>query len=433
MDPNYNRSSIKIYRMSQPCRSNFIYLDNNATTVLCKDGVEALAKYAKCYNPSSDSAVSKPAKKLLKEATQHFRLRAGPQYKIIFTSGATESNCTLLRSVADAFKRKGRVPHFIASKMEHISTILCLEQMTQCGAEVTWIEPTHQGSIDPSEIEQAIKPNTALIVCLKANNETGVVLPVEEIHQIAHNKGVPVFSDQVQWFGKYKPSSVEAFSASFHKLYGPKGVGLLCIDQNLIDQYELSGQINGHQQDNFRGGTENVAGVAAALAASKWNFNKRKEKNDKLLKMKQFILDQLEPFDLRLLNQSTMDRTHIVIFGSVDPKTSLPNTILLSIVVPLKPFCNVKFKHLLDKKGIVLSIGSACNTKEKNASHVVQSILDRTNFTDEHKHKIKQGILRISLGDYNLMKEMVQFMDHFVALLRPVFGATSKGKPKGQT
>lgn len=405
-----------------------IYFDNNGTTLICKDGEKAQREHLRCYNPASDSSVSQPEKKVLEDARKYLAsLINATNMSIIFTSGATESNCCILRSVAEAYKRlTNTTPHFIVSEIEHASIIECVNSLVKNKCiQVTWIKPTLVGSIQPKDIEKAIKSNTALIVAMYANNELGTITDIKQISDIAHKHDIPVFSDCVQIFGKHKidlhKNGIDALSVSFHKLYGPKRIGLLIMSNDLIEGYQIEAQISGHQQNNLRGGTEDPASVAGAVAACKWNFTKRVEKNKNLLEMKTHILDQLGKVykliwydDFCKLQNNVSHSSHtetednsmqecIIVFGPKDqPQAMLPNTILLSIYFADQSFCNGEFKKKLDKRGIIISIGSACNTDAKTASHVINAL--------GCDSAIKKGVLRISLGDYNKKSEC----DHFV-------------------
>lgn len=407
-----------------------IYFDNNGTTLLCKEGEKAQRDHLRCYNPASDSSVSEPEKKILKDAREYLcKLMncSENEMTIIFTSGATESNCCMLRSVAEAYKRlTDNIPHYIVSEIEHASIIECVHSLLKNNnIEVTWIKPTVVGSIQPSDIEKAIKKETALIVAMYANNEIGTITDIKRIADIAHQHDIPLFSDCVQIFGKHQidlqKNGIDALSVSFHKLYGPKRIGLLVIRNDLIDGYQLEAQINGHQQNNLRGGTEDPAGVAGAIASCKWNFAKREEKNKILFDMRNCILQQLKNKYSVMWYQDFMQLKHdviptmcIIIFGPKDEQNNmqraiLPNTILMSIYVADQSFCNVNFKKILDKHGIIISIGSACNTNSKTASHVIKSLIGN----DKYNTIIKKGMLRISLGDYNKKTECNKFIEIF--------------------
>jgi cysteine desulfurase len=211
------------------------------------------------------------------------------------------------------------------------------------------------------------------------------------------------------------------------------------VKNSFIDGYKLEAQINGHQQGDLRGGTENVAGIASAVASCKWNFSQRESKNRTLEGLRAYIIGELskayhtisyaEYIDNKrqnpvaatnqVSNSTTSAASYdIVIFGPGEVSARLPNTILLAVVDRSGAFCNVIFKQHLDKKGIVVSIGSACNTAQKGSSHVISALgCDAV---------MKRGIIRISLGDYNTKAEIEKFVEIFIAELEKIRRANSR-------
>lgn len=416
-----------------------IYLDNNGTTIICPEAANAYKKWLKCYNASSSSVVSKSAKEMMEVAKKYIMKHCGvdsKKYTAVFTSGATESNCFIIRSTVEAYRKIRKIkPHLIISSIEHHSIIECARSIEEAGyAEVSKVEPNMYGCILAEDVEKLIKPNTCLISIMYANNETGAINNIPKIGELAHKYKLPLHTDAVQLFGKYpinlQKSNVDALSASFHKLYGPKGVGLLIINNNLIEGYQLQGQICGSQQGGLRGGTENLPAIASSIECMKANFKNRKAKNAKLLKMRNYIIDEIDKsgfikigdyasylgdpvLDRKTLQSEKVKQNEIIILGPpIDkPNFYLPNTLLISAVKNIgKDFCNVKFKKELDLKGVVISIASACLTGSDKASHVLTAI--------GAPPIIKRGTLRISMGDFNNENEMKIFMKKFLDLLK---------------
>lgn len=402
-----------------------IYFDHNATTLICSPAVKTHVEWLKCYNASSDSKISKPAKALLEKAQDNLLAHCGVSsatHTAVFTSGATESNCLIIKSCVRAYKKKLQekgselLPHVISSETEHHSIIECLQMLKENDEiELTLVEPTIYGNILPEDVEKAIKPNTCLISVMFANNEIPVINNIEAIGQIAHAHRIPMHSDCVQIFGKYqfnmKDKNIDALSLSAHKFYGPKGVGALIIDNNLIEGYGLTAEIHGTQQKGLRGGTENVPGIASMMTALKNTFVKRKEKNIKLFKLREALLDKLSKIYLfgKFVNYIGDNKENpaleLVSLGPPQKNKEfiLPNTVLLSIVKNSgKPFCNVDLKKSLDAKNFVVSIGSACLTKSDKASHVLTAI--------GAPPVIKRGVIRISFGDSNTFEEINKFV-----------------------
>ena len=412
---------------------NTIYFDNNSTTLTCEPAKKAYLDWLSCYNPSSDSKIAKPAKQTIEKATDAILSHCGVStatHTILFTSGATESNCFIIRTCVKSYRKKliekgsSMRPHVIVSQTEHHSIMECVKDLEELGdIDLTYISPTVFGNILPEDVEKEIRPGqTCLISIMFANNEIPVINNVEEIGRIAHKHRIPIHSDCVQIFGKYKinmiKNNIDALSASAHKFYGPKGVGILIINNKLIDGYGLTAEINGSQQHGLRGGTENIAGIASLWAALKWAFVNRKKKNIKLFALRDHLLDKLQKyfrFGNLLTYLSDEDPTNkpvieLVSLGPPNEKKGyiLPNTVLIAVVKNVgRPFCNIELKKYLDSKGCVISIGSACLTKSDKSSHVLTSI--------GAPAVVKRGVIRISFNDFNTNSEIDKFITHMRA------------------
>jgi len=406
-----------------------IYFDANATTLICDKARKVMNEWAVCYNASSDSKIAKPVKQLIETASNailtHCKVDAST-HTAIFTSGATESNCFIIKACVRSYKKKlvergsDLKPHVIISALEHHSIIECIKDLLIDGCiDVSYITPTIYGNVLPQDVEKEIKSNTCLISIMYANNEIPVINNIREIGKIAHERRIPMHSDCVQIFGKYKinmkDDNIDALSASAHKFYGPKGVGLLILSNALIEGYNITAEISGSQQHSLRGGTENVPGIASMLTALKHTFIKRQEKNAKLFALRNRLLKLLgeiypfETYENMLNKQKTDERIVFVSLGPPSDKTNfiLPNTILLAICKSEgKPFCNVVLKKYLDNCNVIVSIGSACLTSSDKASHVLTSI--------GASPVVKRGVIRISFNDNNTMSEL----DSFASLLK---------------
>jgi cysteine desulfurase len=402
-----------------------IYFDNNATTLICIPAKKVHNEWLSCYNASSDSKIAKPAKKLLEKATDTILAHcnvSSATHTIVFTSGATESNCFIIKACVKAYKRKlierssALRPHIITSAMEHHSIIECINDLVECGEiDVSYVQPTIYGNILPEDVEKEIKPNTCLISIMFANNEVPVINNVEEIGSIAHKNRIPMHSDCVQIFGKYKidvnKNNIDALSATAHKFYGPKGVGLLILNNKLIEGYGLTAEISGSQQHGLRGGTENIAGIASMVVALKAAFVNRKIKNQRLFKLRDVMLEKLSKHFKIGIFADYIDDTkehpdlEIVSLGPPEDQKGfiLPNTLLISVAKNKgKPFCNIELKRMLDAKNCVVSIGSACLTKSDKASHTLTAI--------GAPPVIKRGVIRISFSDSNTIEEVGKFI-----------------------
>ncbi len=256
-----------------------VYLDNNGTTPICQESLDALTKWAtSARNPSTSSKTADKTKAMIKESKDDLlRLcgcstsdRSQDAYTVIYTSGATESNCLIIRSAVCAYRRLQKVkPSVIVSAIEHESIISCCKSLEEDNlADIVYIMPNIEGTIPIYSIEGAIRKDTCLISVMFANNELGTINNIREIGALAHKHNIPFHTDAVQGFGKYQidlpRNNIDAMSASYHKFNGPMGFGILIIRYEFLNGYELHGQINGTLQGHLRGGTENVPAIAPA-------------------------------------------------------------------------------------------------------------------------------------------------------------------------
>lgn len=416
-------------------QKNIIYLDNNGTTMLCNVAKNSIIKWLTARsNPSADSLLANKAKDLITFAEQYVLKHIGStKYTVIFTSGASESNSFILRSTVESFRRwKGVKPHIITSTIEHKSVLDCCKFMEESGmATVSYVNPNVYGFILPSQVEKILKEkagSVALVSIMAANNELGTINKYSEIGEIAHKYNVPFHTDAVQLFGKYvmklANENIDALSMSFHKLYGPMGIGMLLLKNEFVEGYKLNSQIFGSQQKALRGGTENVPLVAGAIAAMWDTFKNRSEKNKHMLTLKNAFVKSLERnvpkgnyVDYFNEHAKSPKSDEFIILGcpSDDVGKCLPNTLLLSFAKnsatsPEDYFCNVKLKKALDAKKIIVSVGSACNTSSAKASHVLYAI--------KAPDVIKRGVIRISLSDNSRKKDMDELLSCLVAALR---------------
>lgn len=414
-----------------------IYLDNNATTFMPARVIKAMNEWCNMGNPSAGYRSAKKSRLMMEEFRQYIgklcnfesccieprdgrAIQKPDSYKILFTSGASESNVTIINGVISSYRAvKKRLPHLIVSAIEHKSIIDAVNCFVDRGmASVTYINPRKSGHILASDVEAAILCNTCLICVMHANNETGAINDIESIIKISHKHKIPVHCDMVQTFGKYPPDvrrlDVDSFSVSFHKFGGPPGVGILVVKGQFLTGYKLPPLIFGTQNEKLRGGTENLPGIGASFEAFKININNREEKNKKILTLKKYMITELCK---KIKVRSYIDYTgspvgsdcEIVLLSGLNGY--LNNTILLSLVKYTKPkICNVKIKEGLESKNIIISVGSACNTSSTKASHVLDSMK-----ADE---LIKAGALRISLSEYNTIDHINTFINEFFKIIK---------------
>jgi len=435
----------KSFRSKKP---KTIYFDNNGTTLICSQASKKVIEWQKCYNPSSDGKEATSARRLLKTSKnyihKHCETGGDDKYTILFTSGATESNCTIIRMIVDAYHRNMfEVPHIITSEIEHHSTLACLNDLeNNKRATVTYIKPNIYGTISPKEVKKAINEKTCLVTIMWANNEIGCCNNVRELAKVTHENStskfrIPFHTDAVQIFGKHKfplheenkngMEDIDALSMSFHKLYGPKHVGLLIIKKDIVDGFDLKAIINGSQQDGLRGGTEDLPGIAGSIEALKHTFQNRTKKNKYLMNLKILMLELLSKQfkfidykdyllsvdnENKKIDETKRENIELILLGHPNHKRKiLPNTILLSIIKHKgSPFCNIKFKKKLNKENIIVSISSTCLTSQKSSSHVLDAI--------RAPEKVRNGVIRISFSDNNTESEVRKFVTVFTKLLK---------------
>jgi cysteine desulfurase len=418
-------------KKTSPCRG-FIFLDNNGTTLISDQALKVHTKWMKCYNASTDSRLALHAKQTVNRASDAVLSHCGVSsatHTAVFTSGGTESNCLVIRACVKAYRQKlaeqgvAILPHVITSATEHPSIMGCLEDLHgRAEIEVSYVRPTIYGNILPEDVEASIRPNTCLISIMYANNEVPVINNIRAIAAVAKRAKIPIHSDCVQVFGKYrinvKTDGITALSASAHKFNGPKGNGLLVISNELIEGYGLTAEISGNQQGGLRGGTLDVAGIASTAFSIKHAFVKRQDKTKRLYKLRTHLLKVLRAqykfadYETYLEDSKVPDSKRgaleLVSLGpsDADARFILPNTVLLAVCKNQgRPFCNIDLKKYLDRQRIIISVGSACSTDKETASHVLDAI--------GAPSVIKRGVVRVSFGDQTTQKEVDVFVRAF--------------------
>ena len=336
--------------------NSVIYLDNNATTQVDPEVVEAILPYLTQYygNPSSMHSFGGQVGKALKQArVQVASLLGAEESEIIFTSCGTEGNNTAIRAaIAAQPERK----HLITTQVEHACVLNLFKQLEKQGYTVTYLSVDRKGQLDLMELEAAITGSTALVSTMYANNETGTVFPIEQIGAVAKEYGATFHVDAVQVAGKLplnmKTSTIDLMTISGHKLHAPKGVGALFVRRGFRFRPLL---IGGHQERGRRAGTENVAGIIGLGKAAE------------LAEL--HLADVVTEKKLRnRLEKGLLEIPNTEING--DPKNRLPNT------------TNIGFKYIegeaillsLDQYGICASSGSACTSGSLEPSHVLRAM-----------------------------------------------------------
>lgn len=350
-----------------------IYLDNAATTPVDKRVLGAMLPYfnEKYGNPMSLHSFGREALKAVEEARNKIaRFFNAESQEIYFTSGATESNNWVIKGVVNASKQSK--PHIITSSIEHHCILGACENID---AEITYIKPNKEGIVSVDDVKKAIKKNTLLISIMYVNNEIGTVQPIKEISKIKGN--VLFHTDATQAINYFdcdvKKLGVDFLSMSGHKIYGPKGVGLLYIKNGSLIS---SIQQGGSQELELRAGTHNTTGIVGLGKAIELI-----KKNNDILNLRNYLISRI----IKEIKGSQLN-------GSLKHRS--PNNANFSF----KNIEGESLLFLLDKEGIACSTGSACSSGSLKASHVLLSI----GLSPEQAH----GSLRITLGKDNTKKEI---------------------------
>ncbi|HEX3619568.1 MAG TPA: aminotransferase class V-fold PLP-dependent enzyme [Candidatus Udaeobacter sp.] len=343
----------------------FIYLDNNATTPLDPAVIEEMMPFlTKCYgNPSSGYTFAAKSRKAVDLARERLAALLGCEPpEIVFTSGGTESNNAVIHSALQFAPlgkfATGRGGHVITSTVEHSAVLRPCQDLEKRGSAVTFLGVHQDGNLDLAKFEAAIRPETALVSTMWANNETGVLFPVEKIAEICRRKGVLFHTDAVQAVGKIpmrlRDTAINLLSLSAHKLHGPKGIGALYVNRQTRFSPLIAG---GGQENGRRGGTENVAGIVGLGKAAELASKYLAEENCNILS----IRDRFEKSVLEAVSGVSVNGT-----GA----SRIPNTSSLSF----EGIESSSALILLDRHGICCSAGSACRTGSQEASHVLRAM-----------------------------------------------------------
>ena len=336
-----------------------IYLDHAATTPLDPAVLEAMLPYfsEKFGNPSSVYRLGREARRALDRAREQVAgvLRCPPA-DVIFTSGGSEGDNAAIKGAVFARTARGR--HVVTCAIEHEAVLHTCQALVALGVETTYLPVDGQGRVSPAAVAAAIRPDTALVSIMLANNEIGTIQPIAEIAAIAHRQGVPVHTDAVQAAGAL-PLDVDALgvdllSLSGHKFYGPKGTGVLYVRAGIS---WASQQQGGSQEGKRRAGTENVAG-AVGLAAALARAEAEREREATRLAV---LRDRLIAGVLAAIPESRL---------TGHPTERLPNN--ASFV-----FAGVEGEAILmalDVQGIAASTGSACTSASLDPSHVLLAL-----------------------------------------------------------
>ena len=369
-----------------------IYLDHAATTPTDRRVVEAMLPYLTDYwgNPSSIYFEAREARKGLDAARRSVAevLGARPT-EVVFTSGGSESDNLALRGVAYGARRRGN--HIITTRVEHHAVLHTAERLEQEGFRVTYLPVDREGFADLEALKQALDDETTLVSIMDANNEVGTIEPITEVARVVKERDphIAVHTDAVQAAGYLDLNvdrlGVDLLSLAGHKIYGPKGVGVLYIRTRTPFLPQMLG---GSQEKNRRAGTENVAGAVGMATALRLAEEERAER-----------IAQLRPLRDRLLDELPRQVAGTHVTGPRDLERRLPNS---------ASFCFERVEGeavllQLDLNGVSASSGSACTTASLEPSHVLLAM--------GVPHDLARGSLRLTLGKENTTEEIDRVLD----------------------
>jgi len=359
-----------------------IYFDNNATTKVAEEVLEEMKPlFCELYgNPSSMHIFGgQISRKIRRAREQVANLLASEPSEIIFTSCGTESDNAAIKGALAAVPNKRKV---ITTSVEHPAVLSVCRDLENHGYTVVEVGVDKEGQLDLAELEKQIDDDTALVTIMYANNETGVIFPIDKIAELVASRGVVFHTDAVQAVGKIPlnlaKSNIDLLSLSGHKLHAPKGVGALYVRKGTrISPFMLGG----HQEAGRRAGTENVQGIVGLGKACELAAENIEEENNKV----KYLRDKLENVILEKCPDCRLNG---------DKNNRLPNT------------TNISFEYIegeaillmLDKYGICASSGSACTSGSLEPSHVLRAM--GVPFTAAH------GSIRFSLSRYNTEEEV---------------------------
>ncbi len=374
-----------------------IYLDNNATTQIAPEVFDAMRPFltGKYGNPSSAHSFGRETRSVIDDAREAVAALVGAAdaSEIVFTSGGTESDNWAILGALDA---NPDTRHIVTTRIEHEAVRKLCEKLERQNHRVTWLGVDAVGSLDLDQLRDSICSDTTIVSVMLANNETGILFPVNEIGEIVKERSKALFHvDGVNAAGKVPIDlkHVDLFSISAHKFHGPKGIGALYVRKGVNLP---SMQIGGGQENGRRAGTEAVHQIAGIGAAA--DFCRDLSTMQQIREMR----DRLENSILSLIPCASLN-------GTSDPLLRLPNTSNIS-------FQNTNGEIILarlDELGITVSTGSACNSETHTASPVLQAM--------NIPYSKAMGSIRFSLGRFNTQSEITAVIENLPGIVDEVY------------
>ena len=390
-----------------------VYMDNAATTRVSDTAVRAMLPcFQNLYgNPSSLHTIGQEAAKALLSARETVAACLGCSFKeITFTSGGSEADNQAIISAARIGARKGK-KHILSTAFEHHAVLHTLRRLEKEGFEIQLLDVGSMGTVTAEQVAKAIRPDTALVTIMYANNEIGSVMPIAEIGAVCREKVVLFHTDAVQAAGhlhiNVREQNIDMLSLSGHKFHGPKGVGALYTRQGIPLTNIIEG---GAQERGKRAGTENIPGIVGMAAALREACDRIDETTEKVTALRDKLIAGLSQIPHSVLNG--------------DPVHRLPGNVNLCF----EGIEGESLLLLLDQKGICASSGSACTSGSLDPSHVLLAI--------GRPHEVAHGSLRLSLCEDNspeeveyVLREVPRIVEYLRAM-SPVWKDLMNGKRK---
>lgn len=370
-----------------------VYMDYSATTYVKPEVLEEMLPYftQKFGNPSSFYGISRETKRAIDKAREQIAkaLNCDPG-EVYFTGGGSEADNWAIKGIASAHKNKGN--HIITTKIEHHAVLHTCQYLEKNGFDVTYLDVDEEGFINLEDLKNAITDKTILVSIMFANNEIGTIQPIKEIGEICREKKVIFHTDAVQAVGNVpvdvKEMNLDMLSLAGHKIYGPKGIGVLYIKKGIKIDNLIHG---GAQEKNRRAGTENIASIVGLGKAIELATSNLEEHMNKMSILRDKLIDGLLKIPYTRLNGPRGDKR-------------LPGNV------------NICFRFIegesillsLDFKGVCASSGSACTSGSLDPSHVLLAI--------GLPHERAHGSLRLTMGDGSTEEEV----DYVIEVLPPI-------------
>lgn len=368
----------------------YVYADNAATTRLSDKAFESMLPYLQNEygNASQLYSFARSPKKALKEARQVIANCIGAQpSEIFFTSCGTESDNWVINGAVQQ-----HLP-IVTSSIEHHAILRPCESAKRCGCSVSLLPVTKEGIVLSSSVKEVVHSSCGLLSVMYANNEIGTIQPIKELATIAHENGWLMHTDAVQAIGhtriNVRELGVDMLSASAHKFNGPKGIGFLYIKEGVNWPALIKG---GAQENGLRAGTENVASIVGMATALEENVVSICENESHLAHLEEILI-------------SNLSRSGIAFY-----RNGAENHIKGNVSLSFPNWSGESIMHRLDLKGICVSTGSACDSKETQISYVLKAI--------GLEEMLAKGTIRISLSKYNTEHDMMKIVQVLVGILK---------------